>query len=297
MRFETWRGMPLVFAMAAFGLALAWSGPGPGRRVSHPQHHSPRGPGLRLHDRRGDDGTADPVRPLRQGRPGRPCRPSCRLHSLLGCPGCGHDGFGHGLGHMNGCGACGGKGCGLCLGHGLAGATTAAASPAAAAASSTITRRASSPRATRAWPPWSSRRRGRLEQSGAGAGRDGLVAVALRAQRLRREGPAHASQATAAAAAAARVATTAAAPGMHARLRRPRLRDCHGLLGNGGGHGLGARLLACPPACTLARRALPPRAEGRVLRGCRRAGPPDAGLCALRRADAVARATSSPSRR
>jgi hypothetical protein len=42
----------------------------------------------------------------------------CRLHSLLGCLGCGHDGFGHGAGHGTVCGACGGRGCGLCSGFG-----------------------------------------------------------------------------------------------------------------------------------------------------------------------------------
>lgn len=42
----------------------------------------------------------------------------CRLHGLLGCHGCGHEGGGHGLG----CHGCHGRGCGLCsgglLGHG-----------------------------------------------------------------------------------------------------------------------------------------------------------------------------------
>jgi hypothetical protein len=41
----------------------------------------------------------------------------CRIHSLLGCLGCGHGGLGHG----NGGGAGGGHGCGLFSGHGHGG--------------------------------------------------------------------------------------------------------------------------------------------------------------------------------
>jgi hypothetical protein len=120
MRFEKWRGMPLVFATAAFGLGLAWA-------------NSVRADGYRLYHTiprvapaydytTGGEFMAPPVPYGHYAKdhiydPGYllGCA-SCRLHALLGCVGCGHEGGGQG------CRNCGGHGCGLCLGHGGGGA-------------------------------------------------------------------------------------------------------------------------------------------------------------------------------
>src|SRR5262245_6264619 len=112
MRFENWRGMPLVFATAAVGLALAWGG-------------SVRADGYRLYPTIGrevlayDYSTggvmmAPPVPYGHYAKDGLLGCASCRLHNLLGCLGCGHDGCGRGLAHGDG----GGHGLGHGLGHG-----------------------------------------------------------------------------------------------------------------------------------------------------------------------------------
>jgi hypothetical protein len=54
---------------------------------------------------------------------------SCRMHNLLGCHGCGHDGHGHGSAHGDVCGACGGKGCALCGGFGHGGGDAGCVGP------------------------------------------------------------------------------------------------------------------------------------------------------------------------
>ncbi len=119
MRFETWRGMPLVLTLAAAGLALAWSG-------------SVRADGYHLYPTlprevlaydysTGGVMMAPPVPYGHYAKDGLLGCSACRLHKLLGCLGCGHDGTGHGLGHVKGCGACGGRGCGHCLGKGHGG--------------------------------------------------------------------------------------------------------------------------------------------------------------------------------
>jgi hypothetical protein len=116
MRFEKWRGMPLVFAMAAVGLGLAWA-----KSVRadgyHLYHTIPREAPAYDYTT-GGEFMAPPV-PYGHYAKDHIYNPhyllgcaSCRLHSLLGCVGCGHEGGGHGCKH------CGGHGCGLCLGHG-----------------------------------------------------------------------------------------------------------------------------------------------------------------------------------
>lgn len=116
MRFENWRGMPLVFATAAVGLALAWGG-------------SVRADGYRLHPTiprevlaydysTGGVMMAPPVPYGHYAKDGLLGCAGCGMHRMLGCLGCGHDGNGLGSAHGNGCGLCGGKGCGHCLGHG-----------------------------------------------------------------------------------------------------------------------------------------------------------------------------------
>ena len=125
MRFETWRGMPLVLTLAAVGLGLAWGGTvradGYHIRKSIPREV------LAYDYTTGREFMAPPV-PYGHYAKDHIYNPaylmgcaSCRLHSLLGCVGCGHDGLGHGLAHGDGCGACGGKGCGQCMGHGHGG--------------------------------------------------------------------------------------------------------------------------------------------------------------------------------
>jgi hypothetical protein len=111
--------MPLVFATAAFGLGLAWS-------------NSVRADGYRLHHTiprvapayditTGGEFKAPPV-PYGHYAKDRVYDPryllgcaSCRMHGLLGCAGCGHEGGGHG----------GGLGLGHGLGHGGGGAECA----------------------------------------------------------------------------------------------------------------------------------------------------------------------------
>lgn len=113
MRFETWRGMPLVFAMAACGLGLA---AGSARADGyHLRHTIPRT--VAAYDyTTGGEFKAPPVPYGHYAKDYLGCA-SCRLHGLLGCLGCGHEGGG------NGCKQCGGHGCGLCLkgGHGAGG--------------------------------------------------------------------------------------------------------------------------------------------------------------------------------
>jgi hypothetical protein len=130
MRFEKWRGMPVVFAMAAFGLALTWAS-------------SVRADGYRLYHTipreapaydytTGGEFMAPPV-PYGHYAKDHIYDPryllgcaSCRMHALLGCAGCGHEGGGnggglgggHGLGHGHGGDGAGcAPGCGGGLGH------------------------------------------------------------------------------------------------------------------------------------------------------------------------------------
>lgn len=120
MRFEKWRGMPLVLAMAAFGLAAAWSS---SVRADgyHLRHTIPRE--VAAYDyTTGGEFMAPPV-PYGHYAKDHLYNPqyllgcaSCRMHSLLGCAGCGHEGGGLG------CKKCGGHGCGLCSGRGHGGA-------------------------------------------------------------------------------------------------------------------------------------------------------------------------------
>ncbi len=123
MRFERWRGMPLVLAMAAVGLGLSWA-------------DRAQADGYRLHPTlpkdvaaydftTGGEFMAPPVPYGHYAKGGGllGCA-GCRLHGLLGCLGCGHDGTGHGGGkHFGGHGqgggdpGCGVAGCGGGLGH------------------------------------------------------------------------------------------------------------------------------------------------------------------------------------
>jgi hypothetical protein len=129
MRFERWRGMPLVLAMAALGLGLSWA-------------DRARADGYRLHPTipkdapaydftTGGEFMAPPVPyghyakgGLLGAKGGLLGCAGCRLHGLLGCLGCGHDGAGHGggsglFGHGQGGGdpGCDVAGCGGGLGH------------------------------------------------------------------------------------------------------------------------------------------------------------------------------------
>jgi hypothetical protein len=117
--------MPLVIAMAAAGLGLAWGGPV--RADGYHLHPTIPREVLAYDYTTGGEFMAPPV-PYGHYAKDHIYNPqyllgcaSCRLHNLLGCLGCGHDGGGHGLGHVKGCGACGGRGCGHCLGHGHGG--------------------------------------------------------------------------------------------------------------------------------------------------------------------------------
>jgi hypothetical protein len=119
MRFERWRGMPLLLTMAAVGVGLAWAGRAraDGYRL---QHTIPREAPAYDYTT-GGEFKAPPV-PYGHYAKDHIFSPryllgcaSCRLHGLLGCAGCGHEGAGHG------CGNCGGHGCGLCSGGGLFG--------------------------------------------------------------------------------------------------------------------------------------------------------------------------------
>jgi hypothetical protein len=118
MRFERWRGMSLALVTAAVGLSLAWVG-------------SVRADGYRLsctipktvpaYDyTTGGQYMAPPI-PYGHYAKGLLDCPGCRLHSLLGCVGCGH-GSGDGGGNGNGCAFCGGRGCNFCQSQGQGGA-------------------------------------------------------------------------------------------------------------------------------------------------------------------------------
>src|SRR5689334_7702087 len=114
MRFERWRGMPLVLATAAVGLGLAWSRPV--RADGYRLHHTIPREVVAYDYTTGGEMMAPPV-PYGHYAKDHVYNPAylmscagCRLHSLLGCLGCGHDGCGHGAGHGKGCGACGGRG-------------------------------------------------------------------------------------------------------------------------------------------------------------------------------------------
>ncbi len=112
MRFEKWRGMPLVFAIAAFGLGLAWAS---SVRADgyHLRHTIPREV-IAYDYTTGGEFMAPPVPYGHYAKDYLGCA-ACRMHGLLGCVGCGHEGGG------NGCKHCGGHGCGLCLKHGQGG--------------------------------------------------------------------------------------------------------------------------------------------------------------------------------
>lgn len=121
MRFERWRGMPLALAMLSAGLVLAWSG----SVRADGYHIRPTLPRevLAYDYTTGGVMMAPPVpygHYAKDGPLGLGCA-SCRMHNLLGCLGCGHDGAGHGFGHGNGCGLCGGRGCGSCSGQATGG--------------------------------------------------------------------------------------------------------------------------------------------------------------------------------
>jgi hypothetical protein len=110
--------MPLVFATAAVGLALAWGSPVRADGY-HIRHTIPRE--VLAYDY--TTGGVMMAPPIPYGHYAKDhdllgCA-GCGMHRLLGCLGCGHDGCGHGSAHGNGCGLCGGKGCGHCLGKGL----------------------------------------------------------------------------------------------------------------------------------------------------------------------------------
>ena len=120
MRFEKWRGMPLLLTMAAVGLGLGWANPA--RADGYRLHHTIPRDVPAVDFKTGGEFKAPPV-PYGHYAKDHIYNPhyllgcaSCRLHGLLGCAGCGHDGGGHG----HGCKACGGHGCGLCsgMGHG-----------------------------------------------------------------------------------------------------------------------------------------------------------------------------------
>jgi hypothetical protein len=122
MRFERWRGMPLVVTMAAVGLGLAWATPV--RADGYRLHHTIPREVVGYDYATGGEMMAPPV-PYGHYAKDHVYNPAyllgcagCRLHGLLGCVGCGHEG---GHGHGKGCGACGGRGCGLCSGHGHGG--------------------------------------------------------------------------------------------------------------------------------------------------------------------------------
>jgi hypothetical protein len=108
--------MPLVFATAAVGIGLAWAGSAraDGYRL---QHTIPREV-IAYDYTTGGEFMAPPVpyghyaKDHAYGPGALLACASCRLHGLLGCIGCGHEGGG------SGCNKCGGHGCGLCLGHG-----------------------------------------------------------------------------------------------------------------------------------------------------------------------------------
>ena len=119
MRFETWRGMRPVFAMAAVGMGLVWGG-------------SVRADGYHLYPTiprevlaydysTGGVMMAPPVPYGHYAKDGflglgGGCA-GCRIHNLLGCLGCGHGGLGHGQDGGTG----GGHGSGLFSGHGHGG--------------------------------------------------------------------------------------------------------------------------------------------------------------------------------
>jgi hypothetical protein len=119
MRFEKWRGMPLVFTMAAFGIGLAWSSSV--RADGYRLHHTIPREVIAYDYTTGGEFMAPPV-PYGHYAKDNAYSPgallgcaSCRLHALLGCAGCGHEGGGRG------CKKCDGHGCGRCLGQGHGG--------------------------------------------------------------------------------------------------------------------------------------------------------------------------------
>ncbi|MHB1558817.1 MAG: hypothetical protein ACYC61_15295 [Isosphaeraceae bacterium] len=118
MRFERWRGMPLVLTMAAVGLGLAWADRA--RADGYRLRHTIPGEVPAIDYSTGGEFMAPPVpygHYAKEHVAGQllGCA-GCRLHGLLGCAGCGHEG---GHGHGKGCGICGGRGCGFCGGgHG-----------------------------------------------------------------------------------------------------------------------------------------------------------------------------------
>ena len=192
MRFERWRGMPLVLAMAAVGLGLAWVELEPGRMDIASITRSP-GKSPAYDFTTGGEFMAPPVpyghyaKDHLLGLRELPAARAAGLHRVrarLARPW-----------HRLRC--CGGHGCGLCSGSGSSGTagggTPAAASPVAAAAWAIITRRAGSRRATRVRSSSAVVRRigpvGRRDQPVV-AGRHGrrptVGPVALRAGRLRR---------------------------------------------------------------------------------------------------------------
>lgn len=111
--------MPLVVTMAAAGLCLAWAGTV--RADGYRLHHTIPREVVAYDYTIGGVMMAPPVPYGHYAKDGLLDCAACRMHNLLGCLGCGHDGCGHGWGHGNGCGACGGRGCGLCSGHGHGG--------------------------------------------------------------------------------------------------------------------------------------------------------------------------------
>ena len=191
MRFEKWRGMPLVLTMAAVGLGLGWASPA--RADGYRLHHTiPRE--VAAYDfTTGGEFMAPPV-PYGHYAKDDICsilRASCRLHGLLGCIGLRP--WRQGLRPRR---------------QGLRGLRRARLRPllgprarqrrsrtrAAEAVAAATTARASSPRAIRAWARPASRRRTRGPVATSQSQPVGMAvvqpsgAVALRADRLRRAG-------------------------------------------------------------------------------------------------------------
>lgn len=115
MRFERWRGMPLVLTMAAVGLGLVWADRA--RADGYRLRHTIPKDVPAINYTTGGEFMAPPVPYGHYAKSYGAgyllgCA-GCRLHGLLGCAGCGHEG---GHGHGNGCGFCGGRGCEICQG-------------------------------------------------------------------------------------------------------------------------------------------------------------------------------------
>ncbi len=121
MRFERWRGISLFLGTAAIGLALSWVGTA---RADGYHLHKTIPPEVAAFDySTGSQMMAPPIPYGHYAKDGLLGCSACRMHGLLSCLGCGHNGKGHGLAH--GCKGdnCNGDpaGCGLFGkgGHGI----------------------------------------------------------------------------------------------------------------------------------------------------------------------------------